>query len=87
VFDGVITHMVSQGLFVEIEEFLTEGFVMVNKQGKKIAFDEEKMELSYNGKILRLGDRIKVRVVSVDKWNKSMELAIYDEEKSSDINS
>ncbi|MGB9824972.1 MAG: ribonuclease R [Candidatus Hydrothermia bacterium] len=87
VFDGVITHMVSQGIFVEIEEFLTEGFVMINKQGKKIAFDEEKMELSYNGKILRLGDRIKVKVISVDKWNKSMELALYDEEQSSNINS
>ncbi|MEO0230068.1 MAG: ribonuclease R [candidate division WOR-3 bacterium] len=79
IFDGVITHLVLQGAFIEIEDFLTEGFVSFGKIKENVVFDEDKMELYINGKTLRLGDRVKVRVVAVDKWSKSMELELYEE--------
>ncbi|MEO0251523.1 MAG: RNB domain-containing ribonuclease, partial [candidate division WOR-3 bacterium] len=79
IFDGVITHLVLQGAFIEIEDFLTEGFVSFGKIKENVVFDEDKMELYINGKTLRLGDRVKVRVVTVDKWSKSMELELYEE--------
>lgn len=78
VLDGIITHIIPQGIFVEIEEFLTEGFVPWSKLEAKVVFNDEFREAYLGEKRLKMGDRVKVKVISVNKWAKSMELELYE---------
>lgn len=79
VMQGVVTHLVPQGIFVEIEEFLTEGFISFSKFKESVSFNEENFEVTLGQKKIRLGDRIKVKILSVNKWAKSMELQLYED--------
>ncbi|HOK23027.1 MAG TPA: ribonuclease R [Candidatus Hydrothermia bacterium] len=80
IFEGVVTHTTPNGIFVEIEEFLTEGFVSWAKESSIVSFNDENKEVFLGTKRIRLGDRIKVRVISVNKWARSMELELYEME-------
>lgn len=80
VFDGVITHVVPQGLFVEIEEFLTEGFVPFSKLNENVNYDEDLLQASFSNKVIKLGNKVKVKIMSVNKWARSMELALYEQD-------
>uniref|UniRef100_A0A7C2P0B8 Ribonuclease R n=1 Tax=candidate division WOR-3 bacterium TaxID=2052148 RepID=A0A7C2P0B8_UNCW3 len=79
VMQGVVIHLVPQGIFVEIEEFLTEGFIPFSKLKESISFNEENFEVTLGQKKIRLGDRIRVKILSVNKWAKSMELQLHEE--------
>jgi ribonuclease R len=62
---GLITGLVSKGLFVELEEHAIEGFVHVTRMGgDRYEFSEPDMVMkgTRRGKTFRLGDRIRVRV-------------------------
>jgi ribonuclease R len=76
VMQGIVTHLVPQGMFVEIEEFLTEGFIPFSKLKESVSFNEENFEVTLGDKKIRLGDKIMVKILSVSKWAKSMELGL-----------
>jgi ribonuclease R len=76
VMQGIVTHLVPQGMFVEIEEFLTEGFIPFSKLKESVSFNEENFEVTLGDKKIRLGDKIMVKILSVNKWAKSMELGL-----------
>lgn len=76
VMQGIVTHLVPQGMFVEIEEFLTEGFITFSKLKESVSFNEENFEVTLGDKKIRLGDKIMVKILSVNKWEKSMELGL-----------
>jgi len=76
VMQGIVTHLVPQGIFVEIEEFLTEGFIPFSKLKESVSFNEENFEVTLGDKKIRLGDKIMVKILSVNKWAKSMELGL-----------
>ena len=78
-FDGVITGVTNFGLFVEIEQTLVEGLVSISSlTGDEFVYDEPAHRLVgvRSGKVFRLGDKVRVRVVSVDEERGKVELQL-----------
>lgn len=78
-FDGIIGGVTEFGLFVEITDLLVEGLVKVRDLGDDYyLFDEKKYTLRgrSRGKAYRLGDKIRVKVVSVDPEKREIDFAI-----------
>ncbi|RKY93532.1 MAG: ribonuclease R, partial [Candidatus Hydrothermota bacterium] len=77
-FKGIITHITSYGFFVEITEYLTEGFVSVEVLGKPFRHIKERYALVSEDGVeeYRLGQKVIVRVLRVDKSLKRLDLAI-----------
>jgi ribonuclease R len=68
-FDGIISGVVSFGIFVEIPQFLVEGLVHVSDlEDDYYVFEEKAYRLKgqNSGRVYRLGDEVRVRVVRVD---------------------
>ncbi len=79
VFDGVVTHVTPYGFFVEITEYLTEGFVSVERLPGKVHFVRETRTLWQGDQLLvRLGSRVRVQVEKVDKFRKAMDLNLIE---------
>jgi ribonuclease R len=80
-FDGVIGGVTSFGLFVEINELLVEGLVHVRElTDDYYLYDEKHYSLRgrTRGKIYRLGDAVRVRVVSVNPKERSIDLFLVE---------
>ncbi len=78
---GVIGGVTSFGLFVEINDLLIEGLVrMRDLDDDYYVFDEKQYSLRgrSHGKVYRLGDRVRVRVVGVDPEERDIDLAIVE---------
>ncbi len=69
VFDTVITNITHFGMFVEIPEKLISGLVHISTLNDYYHYDEKKNILigERTGRIFKIGDTIKARVVSADK--------------------
>jgi len=78
-FKGIITGVTSFGIFVEIEDILAEGLVHINtlKEDEYI-YDEPSHRLVglRTGKIYRLGDVVKVKVIGVDEERARIDLSL-----------
>lgn len=77
-FEGIITGVISAGVFVELKDYVIEGFIPI--QGFKddeYVYDEENQRIVgiKKGKVYRLGDILKVKVISVDEKFGKMELS------------
>ena len=82
VFEGVITGVVQFGFFVEIKDTLVEGLVRINSlEDDEYIFDEPAHRFVgvRTGKVYRLGDRVKVRVLSVDEERGKIDLTLAEE--------
>ncbi len=78
-FKGIITGVTSFGLFVEIEEILAEGLVHINTLTEdEYIYDEPSHRLVglRTGKIYRLGDVVKVKVIGVDEERARIDLSL-----------
>ncbi len=76
-FDGLVTGVTRFGLFVQLIDNLVEGLVRVELLGSEwFEFDERRFELAgaQSGTAYRLGDRLRVRVVRVDKLLQRVDL-------------
>ncbi|MBI4536133.1 MAG: ribonuclease R [Ignavibacteriae bacterium] len=79
--EGVIAGVTNFGLFVEINNLLVEGLVkMRDLLDDYYLFDEKNYSLRgrSRGKVYRLGDRVRVRVVSVNPETREIDFAIAD---------
>ena len=68
-YDGIISHITSFGLFVELTDIFVEGLVLVNTlYDDYYHFEEERFRLigRRTRKIYRLGDKVKIRVILAD---------------------
>jgi len=68
-FDGMISGVVSFGIFVEIPQFFVEGLVHISDlEGDYYIFEEQAYRLKgqNSGRVYRMGDKVRVRVVRVD---------------------
>ena len=86
-FVGIITGVVPFGFFVELEENLVEGLVKINTlTDDEYVFDEPAHRLVgvRTGKVFRLGDHVKVRVVAVDEESARVEFELVEKLKSHD---
>ena len=79
VFEGFVTKVTPYGFFVEIEEYLTEGFVSVDVIDEYLEYDSARKILVGKNLTIKPGQRLKVQIVAVDKWLKKMELVPYEE--------
>ena len=80
-FGGVIAGVTNFGLFVEINDLLVEGLVRVRDlTDDYYMFDEKHYALRgrSRGKVYRLGDKVRVKVVSVDPDERAIDFAIVD---------
>jgi ribonuclease R len=79
VFDGIIGGVTNFGIFVEVTQLLVEGLVRVRDLDDDYYIFDEKHYLlrgRSRGKIYRLGDAIKVQVVSVNPEQKEINFKI-----------
>ena len=82
VFEGIITGVVQFGFFVELKETLVEGLVRINTlSDDDYVFDEPAHRFVgvRTGKVYRLGDKVKVKVLSVDEERGRVELTLAEE--------
>ncbi len=81
VFEGLITHIMANGFFVQLKDILVEGFVSIDSLGGNFVYDPERYELRElrTGKTFKIGQSVKVLVVKVDKWLKRLDLVIQEE--------
>ena len=85
-FEGIITGVVPFGIFVEVKEILVEGLVRINLlKDDDYMFDEPAHRLVgvRSGKVYRLGDTVRVRVLSVDEERGKIEMSLVDDSESS----
>jgi ribonuclease R len=86
VFDGSVTGVARHGLYVTLDGAFVEGLLHVSALGPRLSFDEEAMALvaRRSGRGHRLGDRLRVRLVSVDPVRTRIDLALLPEEGARD---
>ncbi len=80
-FEGVIAGVTTFGLFVEINDLLVEGLVrMRDLSDDYYLFDEQRYQLKgrSRGKVYRLGDTVRVQVVSVNPERREIDFRIVD---------
>jgi ribonuclease R len=80
-FEGVISGVTEFGIFVEINDLLVEGLVrMRDLLDDYYLFDEKHYSLRgrNRGKIYRLGDKVNLKVVSVNPEDRQIDFSIID---------
>jgi ribonuclease R len=79
-FDGVVAAVVEFGLFVELERWFVEGLVRVEDLGGAFALDPVQHALvdGASGRAFRVGDRVKVEVLSASPARRRIELGLVE---------
>jgi len=80
-FDGIISGVMSFGAFVELTHYLVEGLVPMSQMSDDYyIYDKEKYQLvgKRTGKRYRLGDRIRIEVLSVSVDDRKAEFKFLD---------
>ncbi|MBR4295772.1 MAG: ribonuclease R [Clostridia bacterium] len=77
-FDAVISSVTSFGLFVQLENTI-EGFVPIETLDGRFTFDDRNFILSYGRTSYRLGQSLRIRVVSADVSARKINMEIVDE--------
>jgi ribonuclease R len=83
-FWGIISGVTKFGLFVELEKFLVEGLVHVSSlTGDYYELDEAQYALigTRTAKRLRMGDRVRIRVVRVDRHLRQVDFELVEDGK------
>jgi ribonuclease R len=81
-FDGVISAVVSFGVFVALNEVFVEGLVHVSELGSDyFHFDAARHQMmgERTGRRYRLGDKVRIRVVSVEIETSRIDFALVEE--------
>ncbi len=68
VFDARISGIIDKGIFVEIIESRTEGLISFAKLPEPFVLDDSKMKITgkRSGEVMKLGDPLRVKLLSVD---------------------
>ena len=80
-FTGYVVGVTAFGLFVELVEQFVEGLVHVSSMADDYYRYVERHHLwqgENTGKVYRLGDRVRVRLVRVDTAHRQLDLALTD---------
>ncbi|MEN3008252.1 ribonuclease R [Pseudothermotoga sp.] len=83
IFEVVVTNVTRFGLFVEIPDKLISGLVHVSTLDDYYVYDEKKNILigERTGKIFKIGDTLRVRVLRADKITGEIDFELVEEEK------
>ncbi|MGH7600828.1 MAG: ribonuclease R, partial [bacterium] len=80
-FDGIISGVVAFGIFVEIPQFVVEGLVHISDlEDDYYIFEERAYRLKgqNSGRVYRLGDEVRVRVVRVDPNERVLDFVLVE---------
>jgi exoribonuclease II len=85
-FSGSVTLLTNQGIGVRLDDTGIEGFIPAarpdkqneEKSGDKISFNNQRMELTWNGKEIRLDQKLSVTLSKIDHDNKKLEFSCND---------
>jgi len=80
-FDGVVSSLVSSGFFVELSDWMVEGFVHVSTlRDDEYAFSPDRMEWVglHRKRRIALGDRVRVRVRRADPDRGEVDLLVVE---------
>jgi ribonuclease R len=80
-FEGIIIHIIKEGIFVELLDLFVEGFVKINSlDDDDYWFRDRPVCLvgRRHGKSFRLGDRLKVRVDRIDRFRKRVDFSVVE---------
>ena len=81
-YEGIISGVTSFGVFVELENTV-EGLIRFENLGNDyFAYDEERKILvgEHTGKIFKIGDKIKIKVIEANKFLRRVSFAIVEEQ-------
>jgi ribonuclease R len=80
-FHGIITGVMPFGIFVELDEVFVQGMVPIATIGKEFwsfADREHRLRGESSGREIRLGDRVKVEVKSIDEDRRQIEFRLIE---------
>ena len=77
-FSGIITHITPNGFFVELQPYLVEGFVSVDTLKGRFRFLQKTYQMvdERSGQSFRIGQKVRAKVVRVDKFRKRLDLLL-----------
>ncbi len=83
VFEGYVSGIIERGFFVELKDSLAEGLVDFRNLREPFVVEEGNLRARArrSGRILKMGDRIRVRIVSVDSARRQIEMEWVEEEE------
>lgn len=82
-FEGIISGVVSFGIFVQTLPYLIEGLIRIEKLADDFyIFNEKTYSLigKDSGRVLRLGDSVRVRVAKIDREHNEIDFVLVEEE-------
>ena len=79
-FDGVISGIIERGVFVELVESKAEGMISFDKFNDSFDLTDGRLSAKgrRNGKVLKMGDPIQVRILGVDLQKRQIDMEVVD---------
>jgi ribonuclease R len=83
VFEGIITGMMERGVFVELLTTHCEGFLPFNRLAEPYEMDPSRLFARgiYTGQTLKMGAKLKVRLIDTNLQKRQVELGVFEEPK------
>lgn len=80
VFDGMISGMIDKGIFVEVGETKAEGLIPFDKLDDRFLIKENKIKAMglRKGRDLKLGDKLRVKILEADLVNRQIEMQLVE---------
>jgi ribonuclease R len=78
VFDGVVSGMLERGFFVELKETKSEGMVSFFSLIEAYELDASRLKAKaeLSGRVIKMGDTVRVRIVSADLAKRQIEMVL-----------
>jgi len=79
-FDGVISGMIERGMFIKLQDSLVEGMVTFDRMDDSFELAESRLKAigKKSKRIISMGEKVRVRIVSADLETKQVEMAFVD---------
>jgi ribonuclease R len=79
-FDGIVSGMLERGIFVEIKGMMAEGMVPFERMSESFEVESSRLRAkgTRTGKIYKMGDSVRVRILKADMEKKQIEMGLAD---------
>ncbi|MEL6356239.1 MAG: S1 RNA-binding domain-containing protein, partial [Bacteroidota bacterium] len=79
-FEGIINGMADFGVFVELSENFVEGMISFQHMDEKYELADNKLSMKggRSGKQLRMGDRVRVRILEADLSRRRIDMELVE---------